>query len=141
MQPYQQRGFTLIEIMVVMVILGILAALIVPKIMNRPEQARLVKVRHDLLTIRSSLDLYKLDNGFYPSTDQGLQALVNKPVKPPQPPAWKSDGYLEEVPLDPWDQPYQYINEEDKIKIYSFGPQGKASKAIISLMNFNATSQ
>src|SRR5690242_18187636 len=99
---FLQQGFTLIEIMVVVVILGILAALIVPKIMSRPEQARLVKVKQDILAIQSSLDLYKLDNGFYPSTDQGLEALVKKPGNPPVPVNWKSDGYLEDVPLDPW---------------------------------------
>ena len=76
----KNSGFTLIEVMVVVVILGILAAVVVPKIMSRPEQARIVKVKHDILAIQSALDLYKLDNGFYPSTDQGLIALVNKPT-------------------------------------------------------------
>src|SRR3990167_2588983 len=100
-------GFTLIEVMVVVVILGILAALIVPKIMSRPEQARMVKVKQDLLAIQSALDLYKLDNGRYPTTDQGLQALVTKPATPPVPRNWKSDGYLQEVPADPWGELYQ----------------------------------
>src|SRR5258707_3145186 len=85
-------GFTLIEVMVVVVILGILAAIIVPKIMSRPEQARLVKVKQDILAIESALDLYKLDNGRYPTTDQGLQALVTKPTVYPIPRNWKSDG-------------------------------------------------
>ena len=75
-------GFTLVEVMVVVVILGILAAIILPKIMGRPEQARLVKVKQDILAIQSALDLYKLDNGFYPTTDQGLTALVTKPTAP-----------------------------------------------------------
>src|ERR1700733_2221862 len=101
-------GFTLIEVMVVVVILGILAAIIVPKIMSRPEQARIVKVKQDLLAIQSALDLYKLDNGTYPTTDQGLQALVSKPSIQPVPRSWKSDGYLQEVPMDPWGQAYQY---------------------------------
>src|SRR6187455_1044884 len=87
------RGFTLIEVMVVVVILGILAAIIVPKIMSRPEQARVVKVKQDILAIQSALDLYKLDNGRYPTTDQGLQALVAKPTVDPIPRNWKSDGY------------------------------------------------
>src|SRR5579862_3268956 len=86
-------GFTLIEVMVVVVILGILAAIIVPKIMSRPEQARIVKVKQDITAIQSALDLYKLDNGIYPTTDQGLEALVNRPSTPPVPRDWKSDGY------------------------------------------------
>src|SRR6185436_7791072 len=89
------RGFTLIEVMVVVVILGILAAIIVPKIMSRPEQARIVKAKQDILAIQSALDLYKLDSGSYPTTDQGLQALITKPTSDPIPQNWKSDGYLQ----------------------------------------------
>src|ERR1700722_10957228 len=103
----KSAGFTLIEVMVVVVILGILAAIIVPKIMSRPEQARIVKVKQDILAIQSALDLYKLDNGTYPSTDQGLDALVTKPTAQPVPRNWKSDGYLQELPVDPWGQAYQ----------------------------------
>src|ERR1700733_8920126 len=103
-------GFTLIEVMVVVVILGILAAIIVPKIMSRPEQARMVKVKQDILAIQGALDLYKLDNGTYPTTDQGLQALVTKPTQAPIPRSWKSEGYLQETPVDPWGQNYQYMN-------------------------------
>ena len=95
MKLSKSRGFTLIEVMVVVVILGILAAIIVPKIMSRPEQARLVKVKQDILAIQSALDLYKLDNGFYPTTDQGLQALVTKPTIDPIPRSYKADAYLE----------------------------------------------
>ncbi|HEU5281361.1 MAG TPA: type II secretion system major pseudopilin GspG [Gammaproteobacteria bacterium] len=133
----QVTGFTLIEVMVVVVILGILAAFIVPKIMSRPEQARMVKVKQDILAIQSALDLYKLDNGFYPSTDQGLQALVTEPTDPPLPSNWKSDGYLDELPLDPWGQPYQYIDEGEKAKIYSDGPGGKDSDQPIGNWNMN----
>lgn len=125
------RGFTLIEVMVVVVILGILAAIVVPKIMSRPEQARIVKVKQDILAIQSALDLYKLDNGFYPSTDQGLQALVTKPTSDPIPNNWKSDGYLHQVPQDPWGQSYQYSDDNDKVKIFSYGPQGKDGNSII----------
>src|SRR3990167_5201265 len=121
----RNSGFTLIEVMVVVVILGILAAIIVPKIMSRPEQARLVKVKQDILAIESALDLYKLDNGRYPTTDQGLQALVTKPTAPPVPRNWKSDGYLQEVPVDPWGEKYQYINDSEKVKIFSYGSKGK----------------
>lgn len=129
------RGFTLIEVMVVVVILGILAALVVPKIMSRPEQARIVKVKQDLLAIQSALDLYKLDNGFYPSTDQGLEALVSQPTTNPVPRNWKSDGYLQELPKDPWGENYQYTNEDGKIKIFSYGPKGKDGDSIIGNWN------
>ncbi len=130
-------GFTLIEVMVVVVILGILAAIIVPKIMSRPEQARVVKVKQDILAIQSALDLYKLDNGIYPTTDQGLQALVSKPTVPPVPRNWKSDGYLQEVPMDPWGESYQYINDDGKLKIFSYGPKGKDSNSEIGNWNMN----
>lgn len=130
-------GFTLIEVMVVVVILGILAALIVPKIMSRPEQARRVKVKQDILAIQSALDLYKLDNGMYPSTDQGLQALVTKPTTPPVPRNWKSDGYLQETPVDPWGEAYQYLNDDDKLRIFSYGPKGKDGNSEIGNWNMN----
>jgi len=133
------RGFTLIEVMVVVVILGILAAFIVPKIMSRPEQARMVKVKQDLLAIQSALDLYKLDNGFYPSTDQGLIALVTKPSTTPLPNNWKSEGYLESVPKDPWGENYQYTNENSKIRIWSVGPEGKEGNSLIGNWNTEKT--
>ncbi len=118
-------GFTLIEVMVVVVILGILAAIVVPKIMSRPEQARMVKAKQDIAAIQSAMDLYKLDNGYYPSTDQGLQALITKPTNEPVPQNWKSDGYLQKLPLDPWGHAYQYLNDEEKLKIFSYGPKNK----------------
>lgn len=130
-------GFTLIEVMVVVVILGILAAIIVPKIMSRPEQARLVKVKQDILAIQSALDLYKLDNNIYPTTEQGLRALVTRPTLSPVPRYWKSEGYLQEVPMDPWGEPYQYINDDEKIKIYSYGLKGKEGSTEISSLNIN----
>ena len=123
-----QKGFTLIEVMVVVVILGILAAMIVPKIMSRPDQAKIVKAQQDVMAIQSALDLYKLDNGFYPSTDQGLQALVTKPDGDPQPQNWKSGGYLPSTPTDPWSKPYQYLNPgaHGDVDVFSYGPSGKA---------------
>ncbi len=127
------KGFTLIEIMVVVVILGILASLIVPKIMSRPEQARIVKAKNDVHAIETALELYKLDNGFYPSTDQGLQALVMQPTSNPVPTSWKSGGYLREIPMDPWGRAYQYLNPgaHSEIDIYSFGSEGPNSSATI----------
>jgi general secretion pathway protein G len=128
-------GFTLIEVMVVVVILGILAAVIVPKIMSRPEQARIVKAKQDITAIQSALDLYKLDNGSYPTTDQSLQALVTKPTSDPIPRNWKSDGYLQKLPEDPWGQAYQYLSDNEKLKIWSYGPKGKEGETEISNLN------
>jgi general secretion pathway protein G len=133
----RQAGFTLVEVMVVVVILGILAAIIVPKIMSRPEQARLVKAKQDIMAIQSALDLYKLDNGIYPSTDQGLQALVTKPSSTPVPQNWKSDGYLQRLPTDPWGEAYQYTNENDKLRIFSYGPKGKEGDSEIGNWNMD----
>lgn len=133
----KSSGFTLIEVMVVVVILGILAAFIVPTIMSRPEQARKVKVKQDILAIQSALDLYKLDNGIYPTTDQGLQALVTKPTNPPTPRNWKSDGYLQEAPVDPWGEAYQYTNDGGKPKIFSFGPGGRDGNTQIGNWNLS----
>ena len=99
------RGFTLIEIMVVVVILGILAAIAVPRIMDRPDVARVTKARQDIRTIESALKLYRLDNFRYPTTEQGLEALVEKPTIPPEPKNWKPGGYLERLPTDPWGEP------------------------------------
>lgn len=135
----KNAGFTLVEVMVVVVILGILGALIIPKIVNRPEQARMVKVKQDILAIQSALSLYKLDNGIYPTTDQGLQALVTKPSSSPIPRNWKDEGYLDEIPLDPWGLAYQYINDEGKAKIFSYGPKGQDGNSEIGNWNLNET--
>lgn len=136
-----QRGFTLIEVMVVVVILGILAAIIVPKIMSRPEQARMIKAKQDILAIQSALDLYKLDNGFYPSTDQGIQALVTKPTNSPIPQNWKPDGYLQKLPTDPWGEAYQYMNENETLRIFTYGPKGKEGDSEIGNWNLDDKSQ
>ena len=121
------RGFTLIEIMVVVVILGILAALIVPKIMSRPDEARIAAARQDVATLAQALKLYKLDNLAYPSTDQGLQALVARPNSAPVPANWKAGGYLERLPKDPWGRDYRYLNpgRRGEIDIYSLGADGE----------------
>ena len=121
----RQHGFSLIEIMVVVVILGILSAIIVPKIMSRPDEARRVKAKQDILAIQNALDLYKLDNGYYPTTDQGLKALVSKPSSPPVPRHWKA--YLKNLPMDPWDSPYLYLKpgQHGEVDIFTYGPTGQ----------------
>ena len=122
-----QRGFTLIEILVVVSILAILGALIVPKIMDRPNEARIVAAKHDIGTVVAALKLYKLDNGRYPTTEQGLQALVEKPTSEPVPANWKSGGYLEKMPKDPWGHDYLYLNSGIKreIDVLSYGADGQ----------------
>ncbi len=131
------RGFTLIEIMVVVVILGILAAILVPKIMNRPEQARIVKAKQDVLAIENALDLYKLDNAVYPTTDQGLKALVEKPSSDPVPQNWQDGGYIKSISADPWGNPYQYVNDNGDIKIFSYGPQGSGGNSKDEIGNWH----
>ncbi len=122
-----ERGFTLIEIMVVVVILGILAAVVVPKIMNRPDDARIAKAKQDIRVLESSLNLYKLDNFYYPSTQQGLEALVAPPQGEPAAKNWKSGGYLQKMPADPWGNPYQYLQPGTKgeIDLFSLGSDNK----------------
>lgn len=124
----RQTGFTLIEVMVVVVILGILAALVVPKVMSRPDEAREVAARQDIGGLLQALKLYRLDNRRYPSSEQGLQALVEKPTLAPLPGNWKPGGYVERLPLDPWGQPYQYLNPglRGEIDVFSFGADGVA---------------
>jgi len=121
------RGFTLIEIMVVIVILGILAALIVPKVVSRPDEARIIAAKQDVAALAQALKLYKLDNLAYPATDQGLQALVVKPAAAPIPPNWKPGGYVERLPKDPWGRDYRYLNpgQRGEIDIYSLGADGE----------------
>ncbi|MGA9962133.1 MAG: type II secretion system major pseudopilin GspG [Azonexus sp.] len=123
----RHSGFTLIEVMIVIVILGVLAALIVPKVMGRPDEARIAAARQDIFTIMQSLKLYKLDNRRYPTTEQGLAALVQKPSQAPLPQNWSAGGYLERLPNDPWGQPYQYLNPglHGEIDVMSFGADGQ----------------
>ncbi|MFN7569925.1 MAG: type II secretion system major pseudopilin GspG [Betaproteobacteria bacterium] len=128
--PRRRRGFTLIEIMVVIAILGILAALIVPRIVGRTDDARIAAAKTDIATIMQALKLYRLDNGRYPSTEQGLRALIEKPSGEPLPLNWKQGGYLERnsVPKDPWGKEYQYLNpgQRGEIDVFSLGADGQA---------------
>ena len=118
-------GFTLIEIMVVVVILGILASLVVPRVMSRPDEARQVTARQDVKSIAAALQLYRLDNYAYPSTVQGLAALVEAPAGEPPAPNWKGP-YLERVPQDPWQRPYLYLSPgaHGEVDVYSLGADG-----------------
>jgi len=123
----RHRGFTLIEIMVVIVILGVLAALVVPRVLDRPDEARNVAAKSDLATIVGALKLYRLDNQRFPTTEQSLGALVAKPQQAPIPPNWKPGGYLERLPKDPWGRPYQYLNPglKSEVDVFSFGADGQ----------------
>lgn len=122
------RGFTLIELLVVVTIIAILGALIVPKIMGRPDEARIIAAKQDLGVIVQALKMYKLDNMRYPTTEQGLQALVKKPAAAPVPSNWKGNGYLEVLKKDPWGNPYQYLQPglHGEVDVMSFGSDGAA---------------
>ncbi|MCG8613465.1 MAG: type II secretion system major pseudopilin GspG [Pseudomonadales bacterium] len=123
----KSSGFTLIEIMVVMVILGLLVAIVAPNVLNQGDKARVGTVKAQLRNIGNALDLYKLDNYNYPSTEQGLEALVTKPSGFPEPKNWNKDGYLPSVPKDAWDNPYQYFapGSSGPFDLYSYGADGK----------------
>lgn len=123
----RRNGFTLIEIMVVLVIIGIIAVLVVPNILSRPDDARVVVAKADIQSISNAFELYRLDNHNYPSTSQGLEALVKKPDGQPEAKFWKSGGYLKSMPVDPWGNPYQYLSPgtHGAYDLMSFGADGK----------------
>ncbi len=125
-QAIAARGFTLIEIMVVVVIIGLLAAIVAPNVIGNIDQAAITRARQDVRSIETALNLYRLDNFRYPSTDQGLQALVSNPGQGVAP-NWKAGGYLDRVPSDPWNNPYQYRNpgQQGEFDVWSFGADGQ----------------
>ncbi|WP_425052951.1 type II secretion system major pseudopilin GspG [Psychromarinibacter sp. S121] len=127
--PHAERddaGFSLLELMVVVVILSILALVIVPRVINRPDQARVVRVQTDLAALESAINLYKLDNFRYPTTEQGLDALVTRPAGEPAPANWAEGGYIERLPKDPWGNDYQYLSPgvHGEFDIFTFGADG-----------------
>jgi general secretion pathway protein G len=126
-------GFTLVEIMVVVVIIGILAVLIVPRVVGRSDEARVAAARHDIAAIVQSLKLYRLDNGRYPTSEQGLQALVAKPASTPVPTNWRQ--YVDSLPKDPWGNPYQYLapGVHGEIDVFSFGADGRPGGSGVDL--------
>lgn len=131
----RQRGFNLIEILVVLVIMGLLISIVAPNLLGEADKARTQKVFADFRSIETALNIYRLDNYGYPSTEQGLNALVEKPTLDPVPRKWKTDGYLDEVPVDPWGNPYLYISpgENGAFDLYTLGadgvPQGDGQNA------------
>ncbi|WP_045210758.1 type II secretion system major pseudopilin GspG [Desulfonatronovibrio magnus] len=130
MRKHQTHGFSLIELMIVVVILGLLAGLLVPRIMDRPDEARVTKAKMDIRVLESALRFYRLDNGMYPTTEQGLQALIQQPERGPEPRNWRQGGYLETstVPKDPWSNDYIYRSpgaQGRDFEIISLGADGR----------------
>jgi general secretion pathway protein G len=127
--PERELGLTLIEMIVVLAIIALIAALIVPNIIGRPDQARVTVAQSDLRSISAALKMYRLDNGDYPATTQGLQALVTKPTGDPVPTNWNASGYLDKLPVDPWGNPYIYKNPGEDggsgFELTSLGKDGK----------------
>jgi general secretion pathway protein G len=134
----RSKGFTLIEIMVVVIILSILAVFVVPQIMERPDDARILKARQDIQALEAALNLYRLDNYAYPTTDQGLEALAFKPTIPPEPRNWKTGGYIKKLETDPWGNPYRYLSpgQYGEFDLFSLGadnqPGGEGKNADIT---------
>jgi general secretion pathway protein G len=135
-----EAGFTLIEIMVVIAIIGILATLIVPRIMGRPDEARITAAKHDIGTLNQALKLYRLDIGRYPTTEQGLSALVTRPSAEPVPQNWKTGGYLDSLPNDPWGHPYKYIspgvNRPHDYDLFAMGKNADPKKTDDDITNW-----
>jgi general secretion pathway protein G len=126
MKARTNAGFSLVEILVVLVIMGLLISVVAPTVLNRADEARVQKAQADFKAIETALKIYRLDNYVYPTTEQGLEALVEPSTLDPEPRNFKEGGYLEEVPLDPWGRPYLYLSpgEHGEIDIYSYGADG-----------------
>jgi general secretion pathway protein G len=124
--PKGQEGLTLVEMIVVLAIIALVAALIVPNVIGRPDEARVTVANTDIRTISAALKMYRLDNGQYPTTQQGLRALVERPTTPPVPRNWSGEGYLSDIPTDPWGNPYSYTSPAPGgFDLKSFGADGR----------------
>ena len=125
---HRQHGFSLIEIMVVLVIMGVLASLLVPKLIGRADDARLIAAKQDIATLTQALNLYRLDNFQYPTTEQGLKALIERPKIAPIPTNWETSGYIDRLPKDPWGKLYQYLSPgiHGEFDVFTLGADGKA---------------
>jgi len=136
-KPRNDAGFSLLELMVVVVILSVLALVIVPRVIDRPDQARAARAQADIAAIASAVKLYRLDNFRYPTTEQGLAALVSRPTTDPVPANYAANGYIERLPVDPWGQPYQYLTPgvHGDFDIFTYGadaaPGGEGANADI----------
>ena len=128
MKTRNNAGFSLVEILVVLVIMGLLISVVAPTVLNRADEARVSKVLADFKNIETALKIYRLDNYVYPNTEQGLEALVEPSTLDPEPRNFKEGGYLEDVPLDPWGRPYLYMSpgEHGEVDLYSLGADGLA---------------
>lgn len=128
MQRKHQTGFTMLELMVVLVILGILATMVVPNVFGNREQAEQQKVVSDLTALENAMEMYRLDNGIYPTTEQGVEALVNEPTIDPRPRNYRDGGYIRRLPRDPWGNEYQLMSpgEHGRYDIFTMGPDGRA---------------
>ncbi len=137
----RDKGFTLIEIMVVVVIIGLLATLVLPRVLGRQEEAFVAKAKSDIRALSSALKLYKLDNFNYPGTEQGLDALVSQPSGDPPAKNWKKGGYIERLPADPWGNPYQYLSPGSNMEfdLWSYGADGQpgGENAAADVANWN----
>ena len=127
-KAHPEAGFSLLELMVVVVILSVLALVIVPRVIDRPDQARAARAQADIAAISSAVNLYRLDNFRYPTTEQGLSALVTRPTTDPVPANWATGGYMDRLPVDPWGQPYQYLSPgvHGDFDVFSYGADGVA---------------
>ncbi len=123
----KRQGFTLVEVLVVVVIIGLLAGLVVPRIVGRGEEAKRTATSVQISELEQALDLFKLDNGFYPTTEQGLEALVEEPNTTPEPRNYRSGGYIKKIPMDPWGSPFVYRSPGDhgEVDLFSTGPDGE----------------